>query len=32
MADENAATARPNPRKVREGMVVSTSMDTCGPA
>ncbi len=27
MADENAATARPNPRKVREGMVVSTSMD-----
>ena len=23
MADENAATARPNPRKVREGMVVS---------
>ena len=27
MADENAATERPNPRKVREGMVVSTSMD-----
>ena len=29
MADETAATeaARPNPRKVREGLVVSTSMD-----
>lgn len=27
MAEETAATARPNPRKVREGMVVSTSMD-----
>lgn len=27
MADETAETARPNPRKVREGLVVSTSMD-----
>ncbi len=29
MADENAATAetRPNPRKVREGVVVSAAMD-----
>ena len=29
MADENAVTeeARPNPRKVREGMVVSAGMD-----
>jgi small subunit ribosomal protein S17 len=27
MAEEAATTARPNPRKVREGVVVSTKMD-----
>jgi small subunit ribosomal protein S17 len=27
MADETATTARPNPRKVREGLVVSNGMD-----
>lgn len=27
MAEETAANQRPNPRKVREGVVVSTAMD-----
>ncbi|MEY4130188.1 MAG: ribosomal protein [Actinomycetota bacterium] len=27
MAEETAANQRPNPRKVREGIVVSTAMD-----